>query len=51
MGLNNFAPLAQLDRVFGYGPKGWGFEPLAVHQTTQNTRFRVVFFVRLPVKK
>ncbi len=20
------APVAQLDRAFGYGPKGWGFE-------------------------
>lgn len=21
-----YAPLAQLDRAFGYGPEGWGFE-------------------------
>ena len=21
-----YAPVAQLDRAFGYGPKGWGFE-------------------------
>ena len=24
--LKNFVGIAQLDRAFGYGPKGWGFE-------------------------
>ena len=26
------AAVAQLDRAFGYEPKGWGFEPLQLHQ-------------------
>ncbi len=26
--LNTYAPVAQLDRVFGYEPKGRGFESL-----------------------
>ncbi len=26
------APIAQLDRVFGFEPKGWGFNPLWVYQ-------------------
>ena len=26
-----YAPLAQLDRVFGYEPKGQGFESLRAH--------------------
>ena len=25
------ALVAQLDRAFGYGPKGWEFEPSLVH--------------------
>lgn len=25
------APVAQLDRVPGFGPGGWGFEPLRVY--------------------
>lgn len=31
------APVAQLDRVPGFGPGGWGFEPL-----------RVYFFCKFP---
>ena len=30
--LNSYALLAQLDRVFGYEPKGQGFESLAARQ-------------------
>ena len=26
------ALVAQLDRAFGYGPKGWEFEPSLVHK-------------------
>ena len=29
---NGSAPIAQLDRVFGYEPKGRGFESLLAHQ-------------------
>ena len=29
--LNDDALVAQLDRAFGYGPKGWEFEPSLVH--------------------
>ncbi len=29
---NPHALIAQLDRAFGYGPKGWEFESLWVHQ-------------------
>lgn len=28
-----FASLAQLDRVFGFEPNGWGFDSLTTHQT------------------
>ena len=35
--INRFALLAQLDRVFGYEPKGQGFESLAARQRTQYT--------------
>ena len=28
----NYAPLAQLDRAFGYGPKGQEFESLTARQ-------------------
>ena len=30
------APVAQLDRVFGYEPKGRAFESLRVHHTIQS---------------
>ena len=30
--LDKQAPVAQLDRVFGYEPKGRGFESLLAHQ-------------------
>ena len=35
-------PVAQLDRVFGYEPNGWGFESLQVHQN--HYLLIVVFF-------
>lgn len=35
------ALIAQLDRAFGYGPKGWEFESLWVHQ--KSNRFSVAF--------
>ena len=28
---SSYALVAQLDRVFGYEPKGWGFDSLRVH--------------------
>ena len=31
-GVKNYAPLAQLDRAFGYGPKGQEFESLTARQ-------------------
>ena len=37
------APLAQLDRAFGYGPKGRGFESLKARQ--QNPQVFGGFFV------
>ena len=30
--LQRLAPLAQLDRAFDYGSKGWGFESLRAHR-------------------
>lgn len=36
------ALIAQLDRAFGYGPKGWEFESLWVHQ--KSNRNAVAFF-------
>ena len=31
--LNFYAPVAQLDRVSGYGPEGWGFESSRAYLT------------------
>ena len=39
-----YAPLAQLDRVFGYEPKGRGFESLTACQKKQ-VPFGICFFV------
>ena len=39
-----YAPLAQLDRAFGYGPKGRGFEFFTARQYL--SMFRQVFFVQ-----
>ncbi len=33
-----YAPLAQLDRAFGYEPKGRGFESLKARQSRTSTR-------------
>ena len=33
---HRYAPLAQLDRVSGYGPEGQGFESLAACQRKEN---------------
>ena len=41
------ASLAQLDRVFGYEPKGRGFESLTTRQ--KKARFGVLFFYIRPV--
>ena len=30
-----FASLAQLDRVFGFEPNGWGFDSLTTHQNNE----------------
>ena len=32
-------PVAQLDRVLGYGPRGWGFESLRVRHSDNRGRF------------
>ena len=36
------APVAQLDRVFGYEPKGRGFESLPAYQ---NTSVRTIVYI------
>ena len=36
------APIAQLDRVFGYEPKGRGFESLSAYQ---NTSVRTTIYI------
>ena len=38
------APVAQLDRVFGYEPKGRGFESLLAYQITTQVSCVVIFF-------
>ncbi len=35
--------LAQLDRAFGYGPKGREFESSNAHETLENASFRGFF--------
>lgn len=40
------ALVAQLDRAFGYGPKGWEFEPSLVHK---NEADEASFFLSLEV--
>ena len=44
------APLAQLDRVFGYEPKGQGFESLAARQTKPCKLMFARFFLLLRIK-
>ena len=39
-----YALLAQLDRVFGYEPKGQGFESLAARQKRSDTLVLLLFF-------
>lgn len=44
----NYAPVAQLDRVFGYEPKGRGFESLLARQLIASehrlcSRFFIIF--------
>ena len=41
-----FAPLAQLDRAFGYEPKGYGFNSYRVRHIKQNPKdiIMLVFF-------
>ena len=41
MGTNKNAPLAQPDRVFGYEPKGQGFESLQARSKPESESFRV----------
>ena len=44
------APLAQLDRAFGYGPKGREFESLRAYQNPRETlSFLRVLFVFQPL--
>ncbi len=38
-------PVAQLDRVFGYEPKGQGFESLQARQSNVYAFFAYTFFV------
>ena len=44
------AIIAQLDRAFGYEPKGRGFESLWLHQKTQNQTWLWVFFVKTGIR-
>ena len=39
-----FVPVAQLDRVFGYEPKGQGFESLQARQKRSSLDERFFFF-------
>ena len=45
--LNTYAPVAQLDRVFGYEPKGRGFESL---QARHLQGFKIEAFLFAPVR-
>ena len=36
-----YAPIAQLDRAFGYGPKGWRFESSWARHTGDDKRNRI----------
>lgn len=48
--MNYFALVAQLDRAFGYEPKGQGFESLRAHQIDiklELYRFRVLICLNL----
>ena len=47
--LSPFALLAQLDRVFGYGPKGRGFESLTARKTV--TDCHGLFFIVILIIK
>ena len=40
-----YAPVAQLDRVFGYEPKGRGFESLLAYQKNRQVRLVLVDFL------
>ena len=42
-GARQYAPLAQLDRAFGYEPKGQGFESLAARQKRSDTLVLLLF--------
>ena len=42
---NVYVPLAQLDRVFGYEPKGRGFESLKARQTKSGYPLGYTLFV------
>ena len=44
---HRYAPLAQLDRVSGYGPEGQGFESLTACQKQSDRHSAVGFFVFL----
>lgn len=43
---NPHALIAQLDRAFGYGPKGWEFESLWVHQENGQNQSILTVFIR-----
>ena len=45
------APVAQLDRAFGYEPKGWGFKSLRVYEKRKaELNARLSFFPTFPPK-
>ena len=48
MGTNKNAPLAQPDRVFGYEPKGQGFESLTARQNKNRQALSLSVFVLPP---
>ena len=39
-------PVAQLDRVFGYEPKGWGLDSLRAHQKNRRTISVAIFSIK-----
>ena len=51
MGTIKNAPLAQPDRVFGYEPKGQGFESLTARQKKRMDSFHSLFLLSMRVKR
>ncbi len=50
VGTNEYALLAQLDRVFGYEPKGQGFESLAARQKRDVVQSAISLFLFVEIQ-